>query len=364
MNHSRYNLPSRIGRRFVIVLVALFCRADDAAGQGIAIEATPAGIAAPSSLPPTFGNSFNNSLPPAGSISAPPTGPALRPAAAPAPAPTPPSVAPVARAALPDPQQLLAGSIRMIGRQKSIVAKVRNRALIYDRELIGSGEYAQGPELARLLRYELNIQVDKRVVNLLQVADGRHLWISSLLKDEPEIQRIDIDRVLAATDADAAAAPLADPNRQLGLGGIAQLLAAIQKDFEFHRVYKAALGPLPVFEIEGRWKKEAMDVFDPKAKVGGKPAKTETLRAHVPDRVVLFLGVDDLFPYRLEFRRSVSNPAAGAGAASDSKPLLVLEFFEVQFDVPIEERLFQYSPGSWSFADITDKFLAARKAVP
>ena len=43
----------------------------------------------------------------------------------------------VSRSGMPDPQQLLAGSARMIARQKSIVAKVRHRATIYDRELIG-----------------------------------------------------------------------------------------------------------------------------------------------------------------------------------------------------------------------------------
>jgi len=277
---------------------------------------------------------------------------------------------------MPDPQQLLAGSGRMIARQKSIVAKVRHRATIYDRELIGSGEYAQGPELARLLRYQLRTQVDTHVVEMLQVADGRHLWISTQLKDEPEIERVDIDRVLAAADPKAVAAPAGDPTRQLGLGGLSQLLTAIERDFEFNTVFRSQLGGLAVYGIEGRWKRAALTAFDPveqkkgKGTAGGQPT-SENFRPHVPDRVVLFLGIDDLFPYRIEYRRALpaqaggsGTPSAGLVAGDPSKPLLVLEFFEVQFDVPLEERLFQFTPGTRRWADITEKFLAARNAVP
>lgn len=340
MNHSRYNLPRRIGGLLVVAAAVSFACRQFAAGQGTGTEAGPAGIPMPAAVPT---------------------------------ATSAPAAPPATRAALPDPQQLLTGSCRMLARQKSIVAKVRHRATIYDRELIGSGEYAQGPELARLLRYELRMQVDNRVVNLLQVADGRHLWISSLLKDEPEIQRIDIDRVLAATDAEAAAAPSADPYRQLGLGGLSQLMASIAKDFQFNKVFHSQLDGLPIYGIEGEWKAEALTTLVPKSKgkeVAGR-TPTDAMRPHVPDRVVVYLGADDLFPYRFEFRRSVP-PQKAAGQNVDvavageraSKPLLVLEFFQVHFDVPIEERLFQFSPGIYRVADITDKFLTSRKAVP
>jgi len=370
MNHSRYSLPSRIRRVLGDVLTTrILCRcavgaaswcasAGLAAGQGSLFDATVAGNAP--AVPAVDARPATIALPTIGSSA------------------TEVEIAEgAARPSMPDPQQLLSGSARMIARQKSIVAKVRHRATIYDRELIGSGEYAQGPELARLLRYQLRTQVDTHVVEMLQVADGRHLWISTQLKDEPVIERIDIDRVLAATDPKNGAEPAGDPNRQLGLGGLSQLVAAIERDFEFDTVFKSQLGGLAVYGIEGRWKRAALAAFDPPGKkkgkevaVGGQP-KTENFRPHVPDRVVLFLGVDDLFPYRIEYRRAVpaqtdgnatSNPKPVAG--EPSKPLLVLEFFEVQFDVPLEERLFQFTPGTRRWADITEKFLAARKAVP
>lgn len=355
MNHSRYSLPSRIRGRFArLIPVAAGIWSSFTgitAGQGISLPPPTAGSASadPSASLPRANDSGSVTIA------------------------MPPAAIPAARPSLPDPQQLLAGSIRMIARQKSIVAKVRHRATIYDRELIGSGDYAQGPELARLLRYQLRTQVDTHVIEMLQVADGRQLWISTLLKDEPEIQRVDIDRVLAATDAGAVGAESGEPGRQLGLGGLGQLLAAINKDFEFQSVFKSQLGGLNVYGIEGRWKRAALGAFDPKGKGKGDPSKVkpDSLRPHVPDRIVLFLGVDDLFPYRFEYRRSL--PAAADGNAKadadvakveSSKPLLVLEFFEVQFDVPIEERMFQFSPQSHRVADITEKWLAARRAMP
>lgn len=351
MNHSRYNLPNRIcGVALVAAAASLGCW-NIVTGQGPSLVASPAGSAAPVGNPPAVPFA---PAPGAGAVAAPPA-------------------APAARAALPDPQQLLDGCCRMLARQKSIVAKVRSRATIYDRELIGSGDYAQGPELARLLRYELRMQVDDRVVNLLQVADGRHLWISSILKEEPEIQRIDIDRVLAALDAEAAAAGFVDPNRRLGLGGLSQLMAGIAKDFEFKNVFRSQLDGLPMLGIEGRWKSAALETLVPKTKSkvdAGRP-KTDTMRPHVPDRIVIYLGADDLFPYRFEYRRSTAakeKTGKDLDAVLDvdgpSKPLLVLEFFQVHFDVPIEERKFQFTPGAFRVADITEKFLAARKAVP
>lgn len=351
MNHSRYNLPNRICGLALVAAAASFGCWSMVKGEGPALVASPAGNAAPAASAP-------------GVPFAPPAvgGAAQAPIAAPA-----------ARAALPDPQQLLEGSCRMLARQKSIVAKVRSRATIYDRELIGSGDYAQGPELARLLRYELRMQVDDRVMNMLQVADGRHLWISTVLKDEPEIQRIDIDRVLAALDAEAAAAGFIDPNRRLGLGGLSQLMAGIAKDFEFNKVFRSQLDGLPMLGIEGRWKAAALATLVPATKKKadvGRP-KTDTMRPHVPDRIVLYLGADDLFPYRFEYRRSTpgkdkagQNPDAAFDVDGPSKLLLVLEFFQVHFDVPIEEMKFQFTPGAFRVADITDRFLVARKAVP
>lgn len=371
MNHNRSTLPSRSYRSFgsdltlrmllrSVIATASWCAsAGLAAGQGSLFDGGVAGIASATSGPSA----------PAAEISVPQVeAPASGAAAA----------SGVSRSRMPDPQQLLAGSARMIARQKSIVAKVRHRATIYDRELIGSGEYAQGPELARLLRYQLRTQVDTHVVEMLQVADGRHLWISTQLKDEPEIVRVDIDRVLAATDPKTAGEPAGDPNRQLGLGGLSQLLAAIERDFEFNTVFRSQLGGLAVYGIEGRWKPAALTAFDAVAPKKGKTdsaaeqSKTENFRQHVPDRVVLFLGIDDLFPYRIEYRRATpakptegdSPQNAGVLAGDPSKPLLVLEFFEVQFDVPLEERLFQFTPGTRRWADITEKFLAARNAVP
>ncbi|MBL9092622.1 MAG: hypothetical protein JNL96_15475 [Planctomycetaceae bacterium] len=273
----------------------------------------------------------------------------------------------------PNPNQLFDAAVRRLGERRSVVAKVRHRAKLYGRELIGSGDYAQGPNHSRLLRYELRMQVNDRVVNQLQVCDGRYLWISRLIEVEPEIQRVEVDRVLAAFGQLGPGGAAAAAQNAIAVGGIGNLIESLQKDFSFQSVSPSQLGDVPVYALVGRWKSSALEKLPMTSErpIGlDLPADAGGLRQHVPTHVVVYLGVDDLFPYRLEYRRSPEGAAAGPEDAAsspgdDPSPrILVIEFFEVQFDVPLEERLFQFSPGSRRYTDITDLFTHKRTLLP
>lgn len=276
--------------------------------------------------------------------------------------------APPPAAAVVGPSELVDRAAAALSAHLSVVAKVRHRGHIYGRDVIGSGEYAQGPIHSRLLRYEIRMKVGERIVNLLQVCDDRYLWISKQLEHEPEIQRVEIDRVLGALERQVAAQPAgafgaANLHQAIAIGGLGQLLASLRKDFQFYDATKSQLGDVPVYVVSGKWKSEALGGFAASQPKAAKPGGAMLLRPHVPNRVMLFLGVDDLFPYRIEFR-SIDEGAGEGGAAAADELLLAVEFFEVQINVPLEERLFQFAPGSRPYTDVTDLYLQKRSALP
>ena len=72
----------------------------------------------------------------------------------------------------PSPQQLLINAADALGQRRSIVAKLRYHAVLYGRDVIGSGDYLQGPTSSRLVRYALRMQAGSREVDFLEVNDG------------------------------------------------------------------------------------------------------------------------------------------------------------------------------------------------
>lgn len=301
---------------------------------------------------------------------APNEGPALLPASTTAEPTTVPAVVPLpendgASAAQPvprpDPTTLLDQAADFLTRRRSISCKLRHQAELFDRSFVGSGTYAQGAAPSRWMRYELRMQVGEREVHQLQVNDGRYLWQQRQYKDTPSLQRVDVDKVLAAAAAAGQGGAVGvnhDAATVLGLGGLGRLLEVLRKDFDFNVVFQSKLKADPtdidVYGIEGRWRPEVLKNINIDA-----PSK---LRSHIPDRVVIYLGCGDFFPYRFEFHRD--SPAPNSATSPQSRPLLALDLFEVQFDAPLDEAMFRFNAGSQPFNDVTVETATARTATP
>jgi hypothetical protein len=251
------------------------------------------------------------------------------------------------------PADLMSYAVTMLGRRRSVVAKIRHQGEIYGRAVIGSGDFVQGPASSRTVRYELRLQVGSRQVDFLEINDGLHLWRRSQYEKEPVIERIDVERILA-DEQKARGGPATDPTALLSLGGLGRLLSTLVSDYDFSQALPPSnLGDVPVHGIVGRLRREALERY--KVKSGA------ALRPHVPDVVVVYLGQDDLFPYRIEFRRSASG--AGEGGGTTDERLLRLEFFEVQLDVPVDASKFTFRAEHLQFVDITDRVLAEREKL-
>jgi hypothetical protein len=288
---------------------------------------------------------------------------------------------------LPAPPTLIADSIRSLSARRSISAKTRQGAKLFGRELVGSGTFAQGPSTSRLVRYDLQLMLKDRPVSRLQISDGQYLWIVDDLKGEADIERIDVDRLVSAAAAETAAAAAA-PQRDLALGGIGRLMASLEKSFEFTGIARSQLGNVPVYVIVGGWKPAILAKAMPdqfvKVSQGQGTYDTSALRGHIPNQVCVYVGADDLFPYRIEYRRisgeaaaaaaggsspvggvSTATGQAGAGSSAGGTPpfeiLAYIDFFEVRFDVLLDGTLFTFAPGTRPYIDVTESYLAKQR---
>ena len=84
---------------------------------------------------------------------------------------------------------------------------------------------------------------------------------------------------------------------------------------------------------------------------------------HLADHVLLFLGSEDGFPYRIEYRRRDPKRSGSSGAPQD-RSILTMEFFKVNLNASIDPARFVYHPGDLECPDTTADFLKSLGLEP
>ncbi|MEX2188803.1 MAG: hypothetical protein WD875_18485 [Pirellulales bacterium] len=274
---------------------------------------------------------------------------------------------------IPDSDALLRRAVSQLNATGGIEAKVRQRVDLFDRELIGSGSYVQqGSGVTTRLRLEMRMRTDKAATELLQVCNGETLWTFNAADGLRTLRRVDVDRVIDALRSDASTRPGGFSGVAMGLGGLPWMVDGLRQYCRFAPAESGRLGDLDVLIVNGTWRSEKLLALlpdDEKKRVaeGGKidPAR---LPPHLPDGVVIYLGRDDLFPYRFDYTRTLprdasqSAPAAGGVAVpAKSKTIVTLEFYEVQIGAAIPPDRFAYKPGQGAIDD-TERYIERLKA--
>lgn len=264
---------------------------------------------------------------------------------------------------------------------RSVKAKTRCRIRLFStQQIVGSGSYEQqqsasGPRFRR----ELTIKLPAKTSTFTEVFDGTTLWTYECLWLQPKhdgekpaksgekLTTVSAKRVadrLKQTDR------LRDPTKigpWPGLGGLPRLLRELNAHFTFSEVEQTAfttVGPsgqraLPVWKLSGRWNPGQLARLLPEQAEdikAGKPANLGDLPSQAPDQVVVCLGKDDLFPYRIDYRRSVPRRFWNRGR-EESRSIVTMEFTEVSLDVPIKTSQFTYTPAGLTPVDRTSVFL-------
>jgi len=270
-------------------------------------------------------------------------------------------------------QLLLRRARAALAGHRTISAKIHQRIRLYDQELVGSGTFVQGPPEQNLLYLDLTVKVDGQDCYVQQRCDGKYFWDQRLIDGVPRLTRIDVERVAAARRASASRATRPDlaggtPARRavtptpqlpvLGLGGVAQILDQFEAWCVFQRVREAKLtGPeeLPVYLLEATWRPERLVQWLPDQRGAvekGLPIDLDKLPAVLPDRMIVSLGRDDLFPRRIDYGVSPSRRID-----SQQLPLVQIYFEDVQFDEAVAPQQFTFEGGVAAPVDGTDAYL-------
>jgi hypothetical protein len=241
--------------------------------------------------------------------------------------------------------------------QASIAAKIRHRVELTGRALIGTGLYLQQGRGASTFRLELQLRTTLFATSLQHICDGSHLWILEELDGQKNVAVVDMGRLQRAQAKSQV--PSQPPATLVALAGLPKLLSGLQDNFLFTRVVESRLDELHVWSIEGTWEpaKLAQLLPDQTEKIAsGMAVDLSPLAANLPHRVVLHVGSDDLFPYRIEYWRS--EPAEDGEAAGREKLIVVMEFYEVQLGGRLDPALFVFRPEKGvSPIDRTQEFL-------
>jgi hypothetical protein len=256
-------------------------------------------------------------------------------------------------------QELLAQAAQNLYRQPALSTKIRQRVQMFGEELVGSGAYLQlgdGPD--KMLRLELKLQLAGRVSSLQQVSNGVHLWTRREVLNTKTLSFVDLEQIRRELAKARQNRPIDYAADWIVLGGLPALLKGLDENFEFAAAQAATFHGLPVWVLEGTWKPTELAKLLPEqqeAILARRAVDTRPLPPEIPDHVRLTLGVNDLFPYQLEFRRS--RPADEAGQKTVYEPMLTMELFEVQFGPQLDPLQFQYKPGTQDVADHTELYL-------
>ncbi len=259
-----------------------------------------------------------------------------------------------------DPKKLVAAAIQTMENHRSVSAEIRHEEKsLLGRSFIGTGTYHEQRQAGlRQMRLHLSIPSGNEVSSLVHVCDGQYFWKHRNLLGDAKLSRIDLAKVHRALNANEN---LSNPERSgklLGMGGLPGLLRGLQEAFDFTSAQPGQWGEekLPVWKLSGRWKTEYLIRAMPGQKEAlekGAEADLSRLPELLPDRVILILGQDILFPYRIEYHRTDEGV---------DRKIATMSLHHIKIDAPIEPSRFLYNPGQTDFVDETAEFIESLKA--
>ena len=258
---------------------------------------------------------------------------------------------------------LLRKSIEMIEGRHSISAEVTHCVDLFGKKFVGKGLYREqrsGPH--PLVRFELKTPTGGSESYLIQVCDGKYFWNYRVLLGQPRLDRIDLKRLAKAMEKQGRAGrggtDLADT---ITLAGMPGLLRSMQESFQFDSAENEVLHSMPAWKLRGRWQADKLAVLLPEQaeviRQGSGEVDLTRLPKHIPDHLYIWLGKDDLFPYRIEYCRREK----GSG---ESRAIVAMQLVKVSFNVPLDPKCFVFQPRKVPVADRTSEYIAkmARRA--
>jgi outer membrane lipoprotein-sorting protein len=349
---SKNRIISVVG---LIALVPLAVWAQNP-GPATAPSAPPPASAAPAPAP-----GAQRSVP--GSTAAPglPQAPPLAPGAPPA-QPTTPAEPPT------EAETFLDGAIKKLQALQSVSADVTQKVDMLAQHFEIKGQYIKAPNYRIYLKLTLSGLGDSSGT-WLQVCDGATLWDYQQLLTDRHYQRLQIDKILKKVDV-----PDFDPEirkqmlERFGFSGPDALLVGLRKSVKFERMEPETLDGRPVLVLRGNWKDLAA-----LAGPNQQPlSPTAPLPAYIPSVVVVWIGQDDGWPYKVSLEGRVPSvledtrqldmngrPVGRKGGEGKVEASKIVLFYEnVKLNPTVQPELFHFeAPPEAPVSDVTDGIL-------
>lgn len=237
-------------------------------------------------------------------------------------------------AALPNAspaQQALRDAIEQLSQQSSISARMLESVMVLGRGFKAEGRYLQGNirNTDRLLRVELKFKAGGAEGSLLEVCDGDILWTRRDVGKDTEVTRRNVAEILAAAKTNNVPVRILDTD--LGFGGLPELLVSLDQAMVFTAIKKDSLRQRPVVVIQGGWNENLAN------NLRGSTNPQDPLPTWMPDLARLYLDAETGFPHRILYLKRVPG-------RDTLKPMLTLEFLDVQVGEPLDRAEFEFRP--------------------
>lgn len=254
-------------------------------------------------------------------------------------------------------ERIVASAIARLANAHSVSARLRQKARVGSRVLVGTGRYVQsGRGEDQRYRFESTLTCDPETFETIEVCDGVFAWsFRHFGGDPPHLERLDVRRVRDKLHA----LKIRDPETVAPyVGGLQRVLGLVREQFQFITAQAGVIDGVAVWVVDGRWNPAWIKAFLPDlAAAADRPdgIAAAELPEHVPWAVRLSIGQSDLALYRIEW---LAVPGPRPVTAGEAEPVAVLEFQDMKFGGPVDAGLFVYRPAGAGLIDLTETHVA------
>ncbi len=229
-------------------------------------------------------------------------------------------------------------------------AKIVERLQFSDRTLEAKGRILRGKP--RQLRLEFEIHSGGTVGKLLQVCDGDLLWTERRVNKTVRLTRQDVSQILQAVQK----SPAIQQDvliAELGLGGIASLLASLERNMAFAAPETETVDGEPLRRLEGQWNEGSQ------ARFKAIPQLAKGLPAHIPDAARVYFDRNDV-PRRIQYLKKDAKQDV-------MRPMVTIDFVDMEWlteaDVKPADFEFKKPEGVYE-KEVTQEYLKLLQPQP
>jgi hypothetical protein len=221
-------------------------------------------------------------------------------------------------------------------------AKIVQRLNFPDRSLEATGSIIRG--LNSQLRLEFEIQIGGTKGKLVQVSNGDKLWTERRINNVTKLTVQDVKEILNKAKAEGIEETMVVA--EMGLGGIASLLASMDRMMTFGEPQTVEVDGETLFRVEGEWNEEFLK------RVQSNPQLEKGLPAFMPDGARVYFDREH-FPRRIQYLKNLPD-------TEGMRPLVTLDFLDVEWlsEADVDPSLFKYTPPDQVFPeDVTKSYI-------